>query len=244
MSPESFAILIVAGDPELRQMLRRSLLATGFKLTEAPGIEAALETIRQRRFDLVLVDAEKKGEEACRALRAQWPSLGIIAVLADEGGACEGCSDAGRQEWRMLEAGADDCISAPFRYREIVARISAVLRRPPAPKSLPGGTRRAGNIVLDLKRRLVRRAGDEIHLSPREFDLLAVLMANRGIALTHTRLARTAWGEETPHNREYLRTYIKALRNKLESDPAHPEYIVTQPWVGYLFCAPRQNKSN
>jgi len=242
MSPESFVILIVAGDPQLRESLRRSLLATGFVLDEAPGTGVALEMIRRRRFDLALVDLnapEHGGAEACHALRSQSPSLGIIVVLGD---AANGHTE--EDEWRMLEAGADDCVVAPFRYREIVARIGAVLRRPPSARTKARVLLRAGDIELDLKRRSIHRAGNRIHLSPREFDLLAVLMANTGAALTHMRLALSAWGGNSPHNREYLRTYIQSLRQKLEKDPARPEYILTQPWVGYRFRDPLQNKTN
>jgi len=244
MSPESFAILIAAEDTNLRQLIRRSLLATGFFLAEAPGAQAAFEMTKAQQFDLVLVDRNLPGgaANACRALRTQSPSLGIIVVRAE---GKEGNDQAGEEDERhMLEAGADDCVVAPFRYREIVARIGAVLRRPPAAKTESRVMLRAGNIELDLKRRLIWRDGNQIHLSPREFDLLAVLMANTGAALTHTKLARSAWGDDTPHNREYLRTYVQSLRQKLESDPAHPEYILTQPWVGYRFCDPLQNKTN
>jgi two-component system KDP operon response regulator KdpE len=248
MSPESFAILIVAEDPALRQLLRNSLLATGFELAEASGTRTAIDMIRLRHFDLVMVDAHIAAlrEDACRKFRAQSPALGIIVVRAN--GAGDATDSSERDEWRMLEAGADDCLVAPFRYREIVARIGAVLRRPRPSKRKPGQILCAGNIELDLQRRLVRRGGNEIHLSPREFDLLAVLMDNKDAALTHSRLAHSAWGEEISHTREYLRTYIQSLRHKLENDPAHPEYIVTQPWVGYRFCDPlhskTQNKTN
>ena len=252
MSPESFAILIVAEDPGLRQLLRNSLLATGFELAEVSGTPAAIDMIRLRHFDLVMVEAHIAGlkEDACRRLRAQSPALGIIVVRTNgaadvtEGAIVDTQQDTRqRDEWRMLEAGADDCLVAPFRYREIVARIGAVLRRPRPSKRKPGQILRAGDIELDLQRRLVRRGGNEIHLSPREFDLLAVLMDNKDAALTHTRLARSAWGEEISHTREYLRTYIQSLRHKLENDPAHPEYILTQPWVGYRFCDPLNNKT-
>jgi two-component system KDP operon response regulator KdpE len=160
---------------------------------------------------------------------------------AEKTGSKENTED---DEWRMIEAGADDCVAAPFRYREIVARMSAVLRRPHSTKPKARALLRTGQIELDVKRRVARRDGREIHLSPREFDLLAVFMANAGAALTHTKLARSAWGEGIPHNREYLRTYIQSLRNKLESDPSNPQYILTQPWVGYRFCDPLQNKTN
>ena len=241
MSPDLFAILIAAADPDLRQSLRNSLLATGFALEEAASAQAAAHMTRTRRFDLVLVDLNLPGggADACRMLRAESPSVGLIVVSAN-GSKQNGEDD----EWHMLEAGADDFVAAPFRYREIVARMGAVLRRPPAPRNKSRTLLRAGNIELDLRQRRARRDGREIHLSPREFDLLAVLMTNTGAALTHTKLARSAWGDATPHTREYLRTYIQSLRQKLENDPAHPQHILTQPWVGYRFSGPLQNKTN
>lgn len=238
MSPDSFAILIAAGEPALRQLIRNSLVAAGFLLAEAPNAQVALDMTRRGRFNLVLLDLnlpDKGGEDACRSLRAQSPAIGIIVVRAP---------GAEEDDWRALEAGADDCVVAPFRYREIVARITAVLRRRPAANTKSRSMLKVGDIELDLKQRFVRRSGEEIRLSPREFDLLAVLMANTGTALTHTRLARTAWGDGTHHNREYLRTYIQSLRQKLENGSEGPQYILTQPWVGYCFRDPLQNKTN
>jgi two-component system KDP operon response regulator KdpE len=238
MSPKSFAILIAAVEPALRQLIKSTLLATGFQLEEASTVQSALDMTSQRRFDLVLLDLnalDNGGADACRRLRAQSPSIGIIVV---------GASGTEEDEWRALEAGADDCVVAPFRYREIVARMSAVLRRPPAARTKLRSPLRVGGIELDLNTRLVRRDGKDIHLSPREFDLLAVLMANKGAALTHNKLTRNAWGDSVPHTREYLRTYIQSLRLKLEKDPAHPQYILTHPWVGYRLYDPSHNKTN
>jgi len=230
MSPESIAVLIAAGDAAFRQSMRDALAATGFQLDEASHVRTALTMMSRRRFDLVIVDInlpDRGGLEACRRVRASLPMLGIVMVRT------EGTEN---DEWLASEAGADDCIVWPCRYREMVARMVAVLRRSRALSAQPGSLLRAGNIELDLKRRYARRHGEEVHLSPREFELLATLMANTGNAMTHTWLARSAWGNEAPRNREYLRTYIQSLRNKLEDDPAHPQYILTQPWVGYRFA--------
>lgn len=227
-------ILIAAGEPHLRQLIRQSLCRTGFHLVEAPSAQAAIEMTRQRHFDLVMVNvsSSRHGEaDLCRGLRNQSPSVGIIVVRA---GGAEGHTED--DEWRVIEAGANDCVTAPFRYREIVARVGAVLRRPPALVTTSGVPLRAGELELDLRDRVIRRDGRETRLSPREFDLLAVLMANPGAPLTYTKLARSAWRDVAPQNREYLRTYIQSLRQKLEDDPARPQYILTEPWVGYRFC--------
>jgi two-component system KDP operon response regulator KdpE len=231
--PESFAILIAAGDPEFRRLLRKSLLATGFVFDEVPSTQAALDLTRLRHFDLVLIDRDvpdRGADEACRLLRTRSATLGIMVVRAE---GAEGSAED--DERRMLDAGADDCVDSPFRYREIVARMGAILRRPRMTETRPRGVIRAGKIELDSKNRLILRDGIQVHLTPREFDLIAALMANAGTALTHTKLARSAWGSATRCKREYLRTYVQSLRRKLESDPARPRHILTQPWVGYRF---------
>jgi two-component system KDP operon response regulator KdpE len=236
MSPDSFAILIASGEPPLRELISKLLRSTGFRLEEAPDTQTALEMTKEGRFNLVLLDVnlpDKGGADACRRLRDQSPATGIVTIRT---------SGSEEDDWLALDAGADDCVAAPFRYREIVARISAVMRQPHREKARPTAVLRTGELELDLRRRLVRRNGKGIHLSPHEFDLLAILMANPGAALAHTKLARSAWGNGIRHNREYLRTYIQSLRQKLEQDPAHPRYIVTQPWVGYRFCEPLQHK--
>ncbi len=233
MSPESFAILIAVAEPVLRQSIRKSLLATGFVLDEAAGPRAALAITKHAHFDLVLVDFDPA---ICSSLRAQSPLLGIIALRT-----------SGTEEdddWRALDAGADDCVAVPFRYREIVARMTAVLHRPRTAKPKLRDHFRVGDIELDLRLQTVRSNGQNVHLSPHEFELLTVLMSNVGVALTHTRLARAAWGRDTQHNREYVRTYIQSLRQKLERNPAQPKYILTHPWVGYRFTDPVLHKHN
>jgi two-component system KDP operon response regulator KdpE len=231
MSPESFAVLIVASDPAVRHSIGDSLKTTGFVLEVARSTQEAVNLVSEGPYDLALVDlnvADSGAVDACRRLRAHSPGIGII--VARNTGTPE-------DDDRVFEAGADDCIVAPFRFRELVARMGVVLRR--TPRSCPVTPLiRAGSLELDLERRIFRRKGQDIHLSPREFDLLAVLMTNADSALTHERLARSAWGSGANRSRAFLRTYIKALRHKLEDNPAEPQYILTQPWVGYRFHNP------
>jgi two-component system KDP operon response regulator KdpE len=234
MSPESFAVLIVASDPTLRHSIRDSLKATGFLLDEASSTQEAVNLVCEAPYDLVLVDlnvADLGAADACRRLRAHSPGIGIIVARSARNLGTPEDDDS------VFEAGADDCIVAPFRFRELVARMGVVLRR--TPRSGPvTSLLRAGGLELDLERHTFRREGQDIHLSPREFDLLSVLMTNAGSAMTHERLARSAWGSGANRNRAFLRTYIKALRYKLEDNPAQPQYILTQPWVGYRFQNP------
>jgi two-component system, OmpR family, KDP operon response regulator KdpE len=232
MSPESPAVLIAAENQALRRSIRDSLEVTGFSLSEAGDTQAALDLFDQWHYDLALLDLnlpQHGAAEACRRLRAVSRRLGIIVIRA--GGTMD-------DERAVLEAGADDCVVVPFRFREMVARIGAVRRRTPPVPVDASGVLRARDLELDLRLRSVRRRGREIHLSPAEFDLLAVLMIHPGSALTHRKLVWSAWGTDSPHNRAYLRTYIKTLRQKIEDNPADPRFIVTQAWVGYAFGEP------
>ncbi len=142
-----------------------------------------------------------------------------------------------------LEAGADDFVTKPYRLRELVARLRAVLRRS-ASRSAPLDTvLRAGALELDLDRRLVSKSGVPIHLSPTEFELLAYLVRHQGAPVLHSRLLQAVWGPEYGGELEYLRSYVKMLRKKIEDDPARPEYILTEPWVGYRFRNPSDPES-
>jgi two-component system KDP operon response regulator KdpE len=228
MYPEPFQVLIVADDPALRQSLRSRLATTGFALKEAGSREAA-ELVSNGHYDLVLLDLNSDGLGTCRSLRAQSASLGIVMVRT---GGTPG------DEVRALEAGADDCVAAPFRFREIVARLGAILRRRRPVNRSRTAVLRAGDLEIDVTRRLFWRAGKKIHLSPKEFDLLVFLVKNQGVPLTHLKLLRAVWGPDSASNPLYLRTYIKALRKKIEKDPANPQYLLTEPWVGYRFCNP------
>src|SRR5215469_611568 len=211
MSPESFHVLVALDDAPLRQALLDSLADTGFVLEEAGSGAEALERIGLVRYDLVLLDLDgARGLDICKRIRAASPRLGIVMVRA--GGAPEDGILA-------LEAGADDCVSAPFRFREIVARLSAVLRRSPQENSRRSAILRAGVLEVDVRRRVCHRAGKRVHLSPKEFDLLVVLMKNAGVALPHIKLLRAVWGSESSRDFMYLRSYVKALRKKLEADP-------------------------
>lgn len=230
-SPQSFSVLVVDDEPSLRKTIRASLAASGYAVTEAGTGGEAVGVVRGRPFDLVLLDVNMpgmSGVEACRQIRALAPRTGIIMVTVRDGE---------EDKVRALEAGADDYVTKPFRFRELIARLGAVLRRTRVDDDV-SGVIQTGDIRMDLERRLLWKGDEEVRLSPKEFDLLSFLMKNQGIPLTHAKLLHAVWGPEYGSELEYLRTYVRMLRKKIEADPARPEYLLTEPWVGYRFRNP------
>jgi len=228
-------VLVVDDEPPLRKVLQTSLTARGFAVEEANSAERALEIVSQRPFDIVLLDISMPGMgglEACRRIRTLIPHMGIVMVTV---------RDSEQDVVHALEAGADDYITKPFRFGELVARLRAVLRRT-VPENAGVTVLQAGNLEIDFDRRLLRRAGEPVHLTPTEFDLLALLMRNQGVLLPHAKLLRTIWGPEYGEELEYLRAYVRTLRKKIEDDPAQPKYILTEPWVGYRFHNPTDSE--
>ena len=225
-------VLIVDDEAALRRAFRTSLAASGFVVEEARSGEEAVDILPQYPFALVLLDINMPGiggVEACREIRALAPKIGILMVTV---------RDAENDMVRALEAGADDYVTKPVRFRELVARMRAILRRLEADKATQPAVIQIDALEIDLERHRLRKAGVPIHLTPTEFDLLALLMRQRGTPVTHASLLRTVWGPEYGTELDYLRSYVKALRKKIEDDPAHPKYLLTEPWVGYRFCDP------
>ncbi len=232
MPQQPSSVLIVDDEAALRKALRSSLSASGFAVEEARNGEEALGTVQQHSFDLVVLDINMpglSGIDACRRIRGIAPHCGIVMVTV---------RDQEDDKVRALEAGADDYVTKPFRLRELIARLRAVLRRTRGHESAALVVLQAGRLKLDLQRRLLWRDDVEIHLSPIEFDLLAMMMKNADAPLTHVKLLRTIWGPEYGNELEYLRSYVRMLRKKIETDPSDPEYILTEPWVGYRFRNP------
>jgi two-component system, OmpR family, KDP operon response regulator KdpE len=228
-------LLVVDDELPLRRVLLTTLTARGFTVEDAGSAERAFELVGQRPFDLILLDINMPGMggiEACRRLRDLMPHVGIVMVTV---------RDAEKDMVQALEAGADDYITKPFRFGELVARLRAVLRRS-VPQDAGAAVLQAGDLEIDFDRRLLRRSGEEIHLTPTEFDLLALLMRNQGALLPHAKLLRTVWGPEYGEELEYLRAYVRTLRKKIEDDPAQPKYILTEPWVGYRFHNPSEEE--
>jgi two-component system KDP operon response regulator KdpE len=228
-------VLIVDDEPSYRHALRTSLAASGLIVEEAQTGEDAIKAFNRARFDLVLLDINMpgiSGVETCRHLRAMARDAGIVMVTV------RGSED---DKVQALEAGADDFVTKPHRFRELLARLQAVLRRVRIHNARPDPVLHAGELELDLDHRVLRKRGGEIHLSPTEFDLIAYLFRHQGGPVTHVRLLRAVWGVEYGNELEYLRSYVKALRKKIEDDPAHPKYILTEPCVGYRLCDPGED---
>jgi len=233
MTADGLNALIVDDEASFRRVLRTSLAASGFAIEEARSGEEAVATLVRCNFDLVLLDVNMPGMggvEACRKIRAQLPKIGIVMVTVQDGES---------EMVRALEAGADDYITKPIRLRELVARLRAVSRRLRTDEAIIPTMLQAGDLELDLNRHLLYRQGKIVHLTPTEFELLALLMRNEGAPVTHAKLLRSVWGPEYGTESEYLRSFVKTLRQKIEDDPAKPKYILTEPWLGYRFCNPR-----
>jgi two-component system KDP operon response regulator KdpE len=237
MTHEKCNLLIVDDEPTLRRALHTSLAASDFEVSEARSGEEALAALPKARLDIVLLDINMPGMtgfEVCRRIRASAPQVGIIMVTV---------RDSEEDKVQALEAGADDFVTKPYRLRELIARVRAVMRRLDAPVHPAEAVLRAGELELDLGRRLVRKNGIEIHLTPKEFDLLAYLFDHQGGPILHSKLLQAVWGPDYGGELEYLRSYVKMLRKKVEDDPARPEYILTEPWVGYRFRDPSDPNS-
>ncbi|HMD17557.1 MAG TPA: response regulator transcription factor [Terriglobales bacterium] len=232
MTTDRLNTLVVDDEPSFRRVLRTSLATSGFAIQEARSGEEAVTILTQCNFDLVLLDVNMPGMggvEACREIRAHLPKVGIVMVTVQDGES---------EMVRALEAGADDYLTKPIRFRELVARLRAVLRRLHIEDAIDQTLLRAGDLELDINRHVLYRQGEIVHLTPTEFELLTLLMRHQGAPVTHAKLLRSVWGPEYGTELDYLRSFIKTLRKKMEADPARPKYIVTEPWVGYRFCNP------
>lgn len=223
-------ILIVDDEPQIMRVLRRSLSAHGYDLRSAADGETALETFGDWPPDLVITDLampNMNGLDLCRRLRAV-SSVPIIVL-----------SVRGEEQTKVeaLDAGADDYVTKPFGIDELLARIRAALRR--APDAKPGDTSstvlEAGEFQVDLEARAVVFQNNELHLTPKEYDLLVYFIRHPGKVLTHRTLLAAVWGGNFTEQTEYLRVFIGQLRKKIEPDPTTPRYILTEPWIGYRF---------
>jgi two-component system, OmpR family, KDP operon response regulator KdpE len=219
-------ILVVDDEPQIRRIMRTTLTASGYEVEDAKSGEEALEKVRAYRPDLVLLDINMPGMgglAACRAIRAD-SHIAIIMLTVRN-------SEASKVE--ALDAGADDYVTKPFSTPELLARIRATLRRVPA--SPQGAKLRVGRLEIDFAARTVSNGTITTHLTPKELDLLRYLTQHPNEAVSHRELLQAVWGPDYGDQVDYLRVFIMNLRKKLERNPERPEYITTEPWVGYRF---------
>lgn len=227
-------ILVVDDEPQIRRVLRSTLSNQGYVIAEAKTGEEAVEWMRKERPDLVLLDVNMPGMggiEACREIRRASDAPIVMLTVRN----------AERDKVAALDAGADDYVVKPFGMEELLARIRAALRRFAPADLLPSFVSK--DLTVDFEARLVTVRNREVHLTPKEFDVLKHLVANQGKPLTHRRLLQAVWGPDYGEETESLRVVINQLRKKLEVNPARPKYIVTEPWVGYRFQPANANTS-
>jgi two-component system, OmpR family, KDP operon response regulator KdpE len=225
----SATILIVDDEPQIRRVLRTTLTSQGYSVLEAPEGEAALETLRSARVDLVLLDVNMPGRSGLEVGREMRTSGDIPIIMLT-------VRNSEPDKVQALDAGADDYIVKPFGTEELLARIRAALRRSTAADFLAPFV--SPDLKIDFEKRAVRVKGEAVRLTPKEFELLRQLVANQGKTLAHRRLLQAVWGPDYGDETEYLRVFINQLRKKIEPDPSHPRYIHTEPWVGYRFDPP------
>jgi two-component system KDP operon response regulator KdpE len=224
-------LLIVDDETAIRWALCKTLQRMNFEIVEAETGEQAVALVRTVRFDAVLMDIGMPGMggiEACRKIRKLMPLLGIVMLTV---------KNTEEDKIQALDAGADDYITKPFHVGELAARLRSVVRRAYASQTDDAAAIRIGEIELDPARRLVKRAGEAIHLTPKEFELLYFLMSHAGLPLTHARILAAVWGPEYGGELEYLRTFVRQLRKKLGDDATSPKYLFTDSQVGYRFTA-------
>ncbi len=230
MSKSGARILVVDDEIEILRALQRSLTAHGFEVFTAGSGEEALEAIAHYRPDLMLLDLGLpgiSGLEVCRRVRAE-SSLPIIVLSV---------KDAERDKVLALDLGADDYVPKPFGIDEVLARIRVALRHAAQVQSGTDPIFVAGPLKVDFAQRLVQVNGQEVKLTPTEYDLLKVLIKNRGKIMTRHMLLSQVWGTGYGAESHYLHVYIGQLRRKIEPDPAHPRFILTISGVGYRFSA-------
>ena len=224
-------ILIVDDEPQLRRVLKAALARQGYITADARSGESALALLRKERFDLVLLDrnmAGMSGLECCREIRAD-SNIGIIMLTVRK---------AEEDRIEALDAGADDYVTKPFSMPELFARIRANLRRVSlAPREGPNIIE-LDEVRIDLSGRQISVRGQEVRITPKQFEVLEYLIANPNVAIPHAKILQAVWGPDYGKEAEYLHVVVNQLRKKIEPDPSKPRYIVTEPWFGYRLQLP------
>jgi two-component system, OmpR family, KDP operon response regulator KdpE len=220
-------ILLIEDEPQMRRFLRTALTSNDYRLVEAETAKDGLAQAAARNPDVILLDLglpDRDGLDVARELR-EWSATPVIVLSA-----------GGREQDKVaaLDVGADDYLTKPFGVDELLARIRVALRHAAlAAGAVPEPVFEAGDLRVDLPARRVWRAGQEVHLTPTEYKLLATLVRHAGKVLTHRQLLKEVWGTNYASQSHYVRVYLAQLRQKIEADPARPRLLLTEPGVGY-----------
>jgi two-component system, OmpR family, KDP operon response regulator KdpE len=230
MIQPSIRILIVDDEAAIRRALKPPLAELGFHVAEAVRGEEALQMLRAAVYDVVLLDVNMPGIggiETLRRIRAFAPRLPILMLTV---------RDQEEEKVLALDLGADDYITKPFSTRELIARIRAAVRRVKAPIRAEDAPIEIGEIRLEPVRRTVTKRGQAVHVTRKEFDILHCLMSRAGRVVTYSKLLTAVWGADCREEVEYLRTFVRQLRKKIEDDASNPVYVLTDVYVGYRFA--------
>jgi two-component system KDP operon response regulator KdpE len=222
-------LLLVDDEPQIRRVLQTTLCEAGYGVILAKNGQEGIDTVVREHPDLVLLDInlpDMSGFEACRLIRVSFAGPILMVTVRN----------SVRDKIDALDAGADDYIIKPFAMGELLARVRAALRRSSAEEPLP--RIETSELTVDLEMRMVTVRGNSVHLTPKEFDVLRLLVTEQGKPVTHRKMLHMVWGPEYGEETEPVRAVIKQLRRKIERNPAHPRYILTEPWVGYKFQLP------
>jgi two-component system, OmpR family, KDP operon response regulator KdpE len=224
-------ILVIDDDPQIRRVMRATLISSGYEVADARTGEEAIEKLGFESFDLVLLDMNMPGMgglEACRSIRA---SVDVAIIMLT-------VRNTEKDKVAALDAGADDYVTKPFGMPELLARIRAALRRAPAVQEVAVEKIRIREGEIDLGARQVTIRGRKARLTPKEFALLSFLVARPSQTISHRELLQAVWGPDYGEELEYLRVFINRLRKKIEPDPSKPRYLITDAWTGYRFAPP------
>jgi two-component system, OmpR family, KDP operon response regulator KdpE len=218
-------ILVVDDDPQIRRVMRVTLTGQNYEVDDAKSGDAAVEKLRDAKFDLVLLDMNMpglSGLETCREIRSH-SEVAIIMLTV---------RDSEEDKVAALDAGADDYVTKPYNAPELLARIRAALRRTPSIQG-PTGRMKIGSVEIDFDTRRVTTHGRHLRLTPKEFELLRYFVTHANKVLSHRELLQAVWGPDYGDQVDYLRVFVNQLRKKIEANPSNPTVLLTEPWAGY-----------